>query len=211
MSFKPFQFDTNVGPSSDEISVGAVTAVFNAIQYEGLYDKIYTLTPWAYQSGGREYGQKDQALPTIALSYRDTASTLLSALKERIKLLEPNQELGLISLITVNTGLGISPVHIPMLDYEPYLSDTPKSGPGWTVLNSGNSYHGYGPVLVSWEKYAEYIYDQMIGKQPIDTSWAGFTLKRGFGVLRVSARTKPLPTLVARPPDAVLVPEEVLF
>jgi hypothetical protein len=118
------------------------------------------------------------------------------------------------SYVTRN-GLGF---HIPMVDFvdqpnQPALHDLAMiiSEVGFqgdfAFFETGRSFHGYFPGLISERMWADYLGRLLLVNQPnhsptVDARWVGHALMRGFAALRWSHNTDrylAMPQLVTLP------------
>jgi len=181
-----------------KLSYQALETFYNTLTLYGS-KRIFTVTPWVYrpaQASSSEGHQNGEAGKPILVRPDIPFIEFYGALLRQADSLTEGEELGLASKLICHTPNGPDIAHIEMVDFAPGLKDIdPHQFPGLKLFATGNSYHGYGGIGNElWWRHS--LYWRLIVKEPIDTSWVGFSLNRGFAVLRVSGITKPVPTPV---------------
>jgi hypothetical protein len=88
---------------------------------------------------------------------------------------------------------------IPMIDFicksKPNLKDLLPLHYDFQIYSSGNSYHGYSPVLVPAKEWHSYMGDLLLLNMPnkegiVDSRWAGHSFINGFCALRLTSNLK---------------------
>jgi len=144
-----------------------------------------------------------QAIAPRSDVLRVRATDLTSAwLSERLSDLKPNEELAWHSRV----DHGHSAFHIPMIDLVGWHSESDLRGLGQTLaaemklqgdfifFNTGRSFHGYFPDLISEQDWPMYLgklllSNQDVSNELVDSRWVGHALTRGFAALRWSNNT----------------------
>lgn len=178
------------------------------------HSEIISLRFLEYFYVPREIGECERARPFFLTREEFLAGEKLSL---RVALLSAGWDIGLHSEVMLNRGAR----HIPTMDFEvPISFETerklqerleeivvPVSGPG-VLLNSGNSYQFVGTVkLLDRSEWLDFlalalltsiVHAKFDEEHFAHVRWIGHSLLRRAGVLRVSARTKPmLPQVIA--------------
>jgi hypothetical protein len=140
------------------------------------------------------YFVSPQGTPTEDILYKTFSSPLFSITKEKVQSwidsLQPNEEISLLSKVDKN-------LHLPQVDF--YTTNVASMldrfnylGPqSFYVFDSGNSYHGYSPVLLNRREWENHLGKLLLLTPPksekppiVDWRWVGHSLRRGYSALR---------------------------
>lgn len=157
-----------------------------------------TSEPYSRNRIGDPRVLRDIQLPLTTFSnykhFRAILETEAQTLYDEASDGEYNFELGFSSYVRSHavTKAHLEAFHLLMADYSTNnLFDLTKIKGLKSVLFTGNSFHSYRKIVVETrEELQEELASTLIEKQPVDTAWVGFCIKKGFSVLRFTHNHK---------------------